>query len=63
MKIIPQTVFLTLMLLGLGTTMAMHGRPKTGNHSVWITLVSDAVVIVLLWWGGFFDAVLKALAG
>lgn len=50
----PQIILLLLFMLGLGVSLANHGKPR-GNENVWITLISDVIVLSILWWGGFFN--------
>lgn len=50
----PQGIYLALTAVGLGVTIAKHGEPK-GNYSVGTALVSLAITLPLLWWGGFFS--------
>ena len=32
----------------------MHGKPKNGYYSFWSTVLDEAIILGLLWWGGFF---------
>lgn len=50
----PQIVMIALYALGLGIAIEEHGKPKSGTHNVWITLVATALVAAILWWGGFW---------
>jgi hypothetical protein len=53
----PQLIYLALMVLGLGVSLAKHGEPRSpmnaGTH-----ILGLAIAISLLWWGGFFDPLL-----
>lgn len=49
-----QLIALGLMVLGLGITLSQHGKPKEGKHSFWVTLVSQAIWFLILYFGGFF---------
>jgi hypothetical protein len=51
----PEAIYLALTFLGLGLILAKDGQPKEGTYSFPITLCSIILVIVLLWWGGFFS--------
>jgi hypothetical protein len=53
--VIPQVVILVLVCVGLGMELVRDGNPRTDKHSFWITLLSDTIVLALLWWGGFFN--------
>ncbi len=44
----PQIIFITIMALGTGVTLAQHGDLKKD-------FINTAVTLLLLWWGGFFD--------
>ena len=50
----PQLVLLGIITAGLGLDLARNGQPKEGKHSFWITAISSAIQIGLLYWGGFF---------
>lgn len=51
----PQLVMLALVFASLGIAAAEHGKPKTGTHSFWITLIAIAINLAILRWGGFFS--------
>ena len=51
---IPQIIYLTINAIGLLLIAHLHGKPKTGEYNIFITLVSEGLAIALLWWGGFF---------
>ena len=50
----PQIILVAMYLLGLGATLADHGKPKTGNNNFYISLIAYSITFFLLWWGGFF---------
>lgn len=50
-------IYLSLTFIGLGVAAAKDGKPKDGKHSFFGTLITTAIVIGLLYWGGFFDMV------
>lgn len=50
----PQFVYLGLMVLGLGVGLAQDGQPKEGKHSFMTTLVATALVLWVVYCGGFF---------
>ena len=52
---VPQILYIALLALGVGVSLARHGQPKTGNESVWITLIGVSIQVGLLLWGGFFN--------
>lgn len=50
-----QIVYLGLMILGIGITLAKHGEPKEGNYNVIVTIISVAIEIAIVAAGGFFS--------
>ena len=50
----PQLVYLGIVLLGLGVSLAKNGEPKKDNHSFGWSLFANAITITILSWGGFF---------
>ena len=56
---IPQIIYLVLSFAGLLWAAHKHGQRKDGNHDFWIALVGTTLVLTLLYYGGFFDPILK----
>ena len=56
---IPQLVYLALLFIGIGLAWERHGKPKEGDNNAWIDLISQMVIILILYWGGFFDVFFK----
>ena len=52
---IPQCIFIVLVCMGLGMSLAKHGETETETVSFWKALYGKAVLLALLWWGGFFN--------
>ena len=50
----PQIIILVIVFVGLLIASRQHGKPKEGTHNFWVDLLSNAILILLLWWGGFF---------
>lgn len=50
----PQIVWLTLVLIGFGTSLEQHGKPRTGRHNVWLNLFGAGVAFWIVYSGGFF---------
>ena len=50
----PQITFVALIVFSLGITLEQHGKPKTGNESFWLSLISTTLTMWLLYMGGFF---------
>lgn len=59
MKHAPQIIYIFISIIGLMSASYLHGKPKTGKHSVWTTIVSVTIGLTLLYWGGFFDSLLS----
>jgi len=57
----PQLIYLVLTFLGLGVALAQHGKPKEGHHSFWTSLFGGGICWVCLYYGGFFDVLLKGI--
>lgn len=49
----PEGIYLALALIGLGWVVANDGKPRDPHNAVSATLAS-ALILGLLWWGGFF---------
>ena len=52
---VPQNILMTIYAIRLGIYIARHGQPKTGKENVWSALLSLAINLGLLYWGGFFN--------
>lgn len=48
-------IYLALNLFSLGIAMEQHGKPKTGTHNFFTTLIALALCLLLLYWGGAFN--------
>ena len=51
----PQLTYVALIIFSLGISLEQHGKPKTGNHSFWISTLATALTLWLLYQGGFFN--------
>lgn len=49
-----QIILIALYVLGLGITLANHGKPREGEHNFWVSLLTFGIIMILLWGGGFF---------
>ena len=49
-----QIIYLFWIALGLLVGANAHGKPRTGDHSFWITLTSHAIIFTIVYLGGFF---------
>jgi hypothetical protein len=52
---VPQIILLSLIGLNLMLSSYLHGKPKEGNHSVFVSMVGATIHLTLLYFGGFFD--------
>ncbi|MEA9551732.1 hypothetical protein ABFU65_12010 [Xanthomonas campestris pv. raphani] len=51
----PQALYLALLLIGLGIAISKHGEmKKPERHKAGTTFVASMLVVLLLYWGGFF---------
>ena len=55
----PQIILIILYAISLGIIITKHGEDKEGKHNFVVTLISNAVVLGILYWGGFFDVFSK----
>jgi len=53
---VPQIIWLVLVIYGTAYALVNHGKPRP-PYNIWIDLVSTAISLGLLWWGGFFGGV------
>lgn len=56
---IAQIIWIILIVAGLMLESYRHGKPKEGKHNVWATLFATLIGATLLYFGGFFDPLLK----
>jgi len=52
---IPQLIYLSLVLIGLGAEIARHGEAKKGKYNGWTSLIATLIILTVLYYGGFFD--------
>jgi hypothetical protein len=56
MKIeLPQIIIIALFCMNIGIYMSKHGEQKEGRYNCWVILISVAIELGLLYWGGFFS--------
>ena len=55
-----QLIYLMLVLIGLGFCIAKHGQPRS-PYNVWADLIATIIVLSILYWGGFFDVLIKSI--
>lgn len=49
----PQLIYLALTALGAGFVIAKHGEPRDPYNAPG-ALIGTAIVLAILYWGGFF---------
>lgn len=52
-----QILYLVIQALGFGISLATHEETRTQNAIV--SLVATIINLALLYWGGFFDCLIK----
>jgi len=50
---IPQIILIVLMAVSLGITIAKDGTDRE-PYNAWQSVISIVIMVLLLWWGGFF---------
>lgn len=50
----PQWLWFAMMAANLLATAYMHGKPRTGEHNIFTSLIGTGLGFVLLSYGGFF---------
>ena len=56
---LPQIIYVAIVILGLGVELERHGKPKEGKYNFITSALVTGLVFGLLYWGGFFDAFIK----
>lgn len=51
---IPQIIMIVLYSINLITSATKHGEQKEESYNFWVTLLSTALSIWILKWGGFW---------
>lgn len=60
-SILPAITYLFLTAIGIGIIASKNGTPKTESYNIFSSILYSIPVWVILYWGGFFDALLKVL--
>ena len=50
----PQIIIIVLIAMNVGLHLAKHGQPRTDKYDFFWELFGKAILVALLWWGGFF---------
>lgn len=56
---IPQILILLLHFVSLLLSAHKHGKEKTTKTNFWVSLIASAIGLTILYFGGFFDNILK----
>ena len=51
-----QIIIVVLIALDLGVALVMHGKSYPRPINFWRQLFTDAIILGMLYWGGFFSA-------
>ena len=54
-----QIIYLTLVFITLLLNAYLHGKEKIGKHNFFAVLITYMILLLLLYWGGFFDVFFK----
>lgn len=57
MNYIPQYIYLALFMLGVGVSLANHGKERKPEN-FFSTMIAGSIIIALLVWGGFFEGMM-----
>lgn len=51
----PQIIVLVLYAMAIGIELPQHGETYMSKHNAFISMIGTALMLGLLWWGGFFS--------
>lgn len=51
----PAIIILILVFIELYCAATLHGKPKGGKWNIGTTFLNEAIIVGLLYWGGFFS--------
>lgn len=51
----PEIILIVLWSLGLLFSASKHGKPKEGDHNIFVSIIALAITISLLMWAGLFN--------
>lgn len=52
---VPQIILISMWSLNLLLTSYQHGKPKTGTHNIFTTIIATIIEGSILYFGGFFN--------
>lgn len=50
----PQAIVVLWYAFYLVVSLALHGKPRDGEHNAVVNMLTMIIAIIILWWGGFF---------
>ena len=56
---LPQLIYLLIIVVGFTINCMKHGKPQTGNYNGWLSFLASIITLLILWWGGFFDVMIN----
>jgi hypothetical protein len=51
----PQIILIVLLAINLLINAYLHGRPRTGTHNLFVSLLNAGITLWVLIAGGFFS--------
>lgn len=55
----PQIIYLSLIFVSILLHANKHGKPKDGKYNIWYVLIGQTIVMLCLYYGGFFNVFIK----
>lgn len=52
---IPQIIYIVIVALALGLSLAKHGEVEMKRENFWTTFIASSIQLAILYWGGFFS--------
>lgn len=49
-----QVIYIIIIGLNLGISLAKHGKYRNDKYNFWVTLIASIIDVAILRWGGFF---------
>ena len=50
----PQILMIVILSADMGMALIMHGKKKEGDYNAWTELIGNAIIAVILYFGGFW---------
>ena len=55
MKVFCRVLYIAILFMALGISLAKHGEPKTGNENFFVSLFSYIISFLIVYGAGMFD--------